>query len=468
MILNKLGIADKLAFMPEVGHVQIDFVNQNRVASITTMAIGAASLYFVLQPQIELFLFTVWLYVILSVDVFRMYMTILYRQNKKKNTIDYDKAKFHLLIGTIMSGSCWGSLAFILIPVLDENAMLLTIIWMIVIATASTTTLSYVCKFTVIFVALVLVPLLVFLPLQNFFVGDDLYLLEVAIGALTLFLMKNANGFCGNFKKVVQLQVKSQEHEKELIVQTEKAEMANRAKSEFLANMSHELRTPMHAILGFSSLGGCKVGSAPNEKISSYFTRINESGQRLLYLLNDLLDLSKLEAGHMKFDFVECDMQETVVNVVEELKPLFQERSIGVDITPPWVETTLVCDNEKVKQVIRNLLSNAIKYTPVGMSVTISFGEAELLAGENSTSTNADRALSVSILDQGAGIPEGELKSVFHKFIQSSTTDSGAGGTGLGLSICKEIIDGHKGILTASNNTEVSGAIFTFILPVHQ
>ena len=460
-----IDVTPDLTIKNEVEHAQIDFINSNRVNSVTTMAIGALFLYFFLDPQIDSNALIYWISIILFVDVFRLYAAVSFRITKKNNRVNYHLAALHILIGTILSGLSWGSLAVIMIPVIDGPGMMILLLMLIVMATGSTTTLSYQLKYTVIFVTLVLSQVMLILPTQAHFTGSQLWLLEAAMVVLTVFLLKNSKNFHGTFEQMLQLQARSRKHEQELMVQTEKAELANRAKSEFLANMSHELRTPMHAILGFSSLGSNKVGSAANEKISGYFMRINESGQRLLYLLNDLLDLSKLEAGRMDFDFSENDLQESIKIIADELAPLFLERCLTVDVEPPSVSTHAIYDNEKIEQVIRNLLSNAIKFTPDGMSVLIYFEETLLYSKEDPSEEAAIPAISVSIMDQGTGLPEDELETVFEKFVQSSKTETGAGGTGLGLSISKEIIEGHGGSISARNSSKGGGAIFTFSLP---
>ena len=467
MLLRNGGINDMpdLTVKDEVAHAQIDFINSNRINSVTTMAICALFLYFFLGPQVDLHTISYWIATILLVDVFRLSAAVIFRINKKNNRVNYHVAALHILIGTILSGLCWGGLAVIMIPVIDGPGLMILLVSLIVIATGSTTTLSYQLKYTVIFVILVLSSIILTLPDQIYFTGSQLWLMEIALIALMLFLLKNAKNFHDSFEHMLQLQVSSYMHEQELMVQTEKAELANRAKSEFLANMSHELRTPMHAILGFSSLGSNKVGTAANEKIAGYFTRINESGQRLLYLLNDLLDLSKLEAGRMDFEFSENDLQESINIIADELTPLFLQRCLTVDIEPSSVSTHAIYDKERIEQVIRNLLSNAIKYTPDNMSVLIYFEETLLYSKEDPSEEAAIPAISVSIMDQGTGVPEGELETVFEKFVQSSKTESGAGGTGLGLSISKEIIEGHGGSIRAQNSINGGGAIFTFSLP---
>ncbi|MBU2514264.1 response regulator [bacterium] len=249
----------------------------------------------------------------------------------------------------------------------------------------------------------------------------------------------------------------------ELARAKEASETANRAKSEFLANMSHELRTPMHAILCFSKFGIRKISQVSREKLLHYFTQVNMAGDRLLTLLNDLLDLSKLEAGRMSYKMEPFDLKRVVDHIVTELQPAIIEKEIVVEIHDNGVNTTADCDNLKIGQVIRNLLSNAIKFTPEGKKIEMLFNQSTYINEKGVVL----EGISFSVIDEGVGIPEDELDVVFDKFIQSSKTKTGAGGTGLGLAISYEIIRAHSGKIWAENN-EREGATFRFVIPFSQ
>jgi PAS domain S-box-containing protein len=231
----------------------------------------------------------------------------------------------------------------------------------------------------------------------------------------------------------------------------EAAEAANTAKSEFLANMSHELRTPLHGILSFSSFGIKRHGTVTQEKLLNYFEKINQSGHILLALLNDLLDLAKLESGKMQFEVETVNLGVLATSVVDEFQSLTSERNLSVECTDLNDDGPTMLDPEKIQQVIRNLLSNAVKFSPDGGTIKVNM-------------TRETKSKITSVCDQGPGIPEGELETVFDKFVQSSKTKSGAGGTGLGLAICKEIITSHGGRIWAENRPE-GGAMFSFELP---
>ena len=224
---------------------------------------------------------------------------------------------------------------------------------------------------------------------------------------------------------------------------------ANKSKSEFLANMSHELRTPMHAILSFAELGVRRSGEP--DKIAGYLTRIQQSGKRLLSLLNDLLDLSKLEAGRMRFEPEMSPIRPVIDRAVDELSALLKHRHLKVRISGNSACERAYFDLSKIAQVLHNLLGNASKFAPENSVIDVSYA------------ADAPGELAISVRDNGPGIPPDEIDAIFDQFVQSSKTKTGAGGTGLGLAICRQIVQAHGGRIWACNNPG-GGASFVFTL----
>ncbi|MCP4338261.1 MAG: PAS domain-containing sensor histidine kinase [Desulfobulbaceae bacterium] len=237
------------------------------------------------------------------------------------------------------------------------------------------------------------------------------------------------------------------------------AQLADEAKSEFLAKMSHELRTPMHSILSIARLGLKRVDSSSREKLESYFKMIVTSGDQMLALLSDLLDLSTLESSRPSYSLREYDLVKDLDRMVSEFKVMMAEREIFLTYKPLVSFAPARYDRTKLYQVVGNLLGNAMKFTAAKTEVRVVLQEDYLeINGQQHA------AWKVMVIDQGIGVEQAELESVFGKFVQGSNAYSGAGGVGLGLSICKRIVEDHHGIIWAEQNV-VEGAIFCFLLP---
>ena len=230
-------------------------------------------------------------------------------------------------------------------------------------------------------------------------------------------------------------------------------EQASALKSQFLANMSHEFRTPLNAILGYTHMLLNGVSGPVSDPQRKSLTRIDSNSQHLLALINDILDITRIEAGRMPLNISTFKIQALVEEVMSELEPIIRRSNLSVRATMPRTLPQLRSDRQKVKQIVLNLLSNALKFTPAG-SVHIS---AEYDA--------KDRAIAIAVADTGVGIPpDGRLK-VFEDFRQlDSSPARGYGGTGLGLSICRRLSQMLGG--TIDLESEVGkGSTFTLRLP---
>ncbi len=242
----------------------------------------------------------------------------------------------------------------------------------------------------------------------------------------------------------------------ELNAAKEQADQANQAKTSLLMNMSHEFRTPMHAILNYTNMGLKKLHASEPEKLEKYLTNIQTSGLRLLGMLNALLDLAKLESGKLELRPSRGDLVQIIRQSQSELESLLEAKQLELRIDCPSSGACALFDQERLMQVCINLLSNAIKFSPKEGMIKVTVAETVL--------PEQGRALHCIFSDQGVGIPEQDLETIFDKFTQSSKTDTGAGGSGLGLAICREIIHLHDGIIWAAASAS-GGAAIHFVLP---
>ena len=241
---------------------------------------------------------------------------------------------------------------------------------------------------------------------------------------------------------------------REIEVKSRELEAASRHKSEFLANMSHELRTPLNAIIGFSEVLSERMFGEVNEKQAEYLSDILESGRHLLSLINDILDLSKIEAGRMELEFSEFNLHSTI----EQTMMLVQERAVrrGIMLGRTIDERlgSIRADERKVKQVLLNLLSNALKFTPEG-------GKIGVWAAMN------DGVAEISVADTGVGIAPEDQEKVFEEFRQVGTASKKVEGTGLGLAISRKFIELHGGKIWVKSQVG-SGSTFAFTLPLQE
>ena len=248
-----------------------------------------------------------------------------------------------------------------------------------------------------------------------------------------------------------QLEARVMQRTADLLRAKTEAEAANAAKSEFLANMSHELRTPLHGILSFAALGLEKAQRAGQPMLNSFMDRIVDNGKTLLGLLNNLLDLARLESGQVHTSMQRINLGSIADDVADEFRSVFATKDLQVKVEAESNDLDCDIDANMIKQVLRNLIANAGRFTSAGGTITIQ-PEVE------------DELGRIRVLDEGVGIPEGETETIFEKFVQSTRTRSGAGGTGLGLAICKDIVKVHKGRIWAENRPE-KGACFVVEFP---
>jgi signal transduction histidine kinase len=239
---------------------------------------------------------------------------------------------------------------------------------------------------------------------------------------------------------------------REIEEKSRQLEVASQHKSEFLANMSHELRTPLNAIIGFSEVLSERMFGELNEKQEEYLKDIYASGTHLLSLINDILDLSKIEAGRMELELTDFDLPQAIDNALTLVRERAGRRGVALHQSAEANLGEINGDERKVKQVLLNLLSNALKFTPEG-------GRVELRARA------VDGMAEISVTDTGVGIAAEDQEAVFEEFRQVGTADKKAEGTGLGLTLCRKFVELHGGKIWVTSQVG-AGSTFTFTIPV--
>jgi signal transduction histidine kinase len=237
----------------------------------------------------------------------------------------------------------------------------------------------------------------------------------------------------------------------ELADKSRQLEAASQHKSEFLANMSHELRTPLNAVIGFSEVLLQRMFGALNDKQDEYLRDIYASGQHLLSLINDILDLSKIEAGRMELAPAPFHLPGAVESAVTLVRERAARHGIALHVELDPTLGELVGDERKVKQVLLNLLSNAIKFTPEGGRISL-------------TAARRDGTVEVSVTDTGIGIAPEDQAAIFEEFRQVGSDERKREGTGLGLTLAKKFVELHGGRIRVESEPG-RGSTFTFTLP---
>jgi signal transduction histidine kinase len=258
----------------------------------------------------------------------------------------------------------------------------------------------------------------------------------------------------GNTNELLRHEVdKRKRAQAEIIHAKEAAEKANLAKSIFLTNMSHELRTPLNHIIGFTELIVDKRFGELNETQMEYLNDVLHSSNHLLSLINDILDLSKVEAGKLQLEPSEINLKMLLENSLNMIKEKAMKHGIQLSTTVEDIPETIRADERKLKQIIYNLLSNSVKYTPDGGSIHL---RGKMRGSE----------VEVSVTDTGIGLKRADLERIFNPFEQVENSRSNRDrGTGLGLSLTKNIVELHGGSIWAESEGEGKGSTFRFVIP---
>ena len=282
-------------------------------------------------------------------------------------------------------------------------------------------------------------------------------------------LARAFNSMSDNLKHYIDLQKslseqakKAAESEKrkseELVIVAKMADKANQTKSEFLSNMSHELRTPLNHIIGFTELVVDKQVGELSAEQEEFLNTVLESSKHLLSLVNDILDISKVEAGKLELDTTQVNIRHLLENGLIMVKEKAMKHGIQLTLDTDGIPEEISADERKLKQIYYNLLANAVKFTPDQGSVKCKAGYAE-----------TEGFIEVAVIDSGIGIDADDLDRIFDPFEQADGSMSRQfEGTGLGLSLTKKFVELHGGRIWAESDGEGQGATFRFTIPLNQ
>ncbi len=406
---------------------QIDLLYNNQALAVFSTAAAVFMLMFFLNLSVPWTTLLPWAGLFALVLATRILATWLY-QHKKRNhhPLDSHLAEKLYFAGVTLTGASWGSMMLDLFPMLDPDSQILLLLTVQGFVSVSHNTMGYRRLPYLCYILLLALPAVYVVYRADFAYPVAIMLLLMIH---LIFVLRTANAFYNGYTAMLYLQEESISREHKLLLQREQASLANQAKSEFLSRMSHELRTPLNAVLGMNELQMLDKNEPLTRQQRERAEKINEAGKHLLSLVNDVLDLSRIEAGSLTVKLEPVDLQQSVRDACKlvETRAAEQKVTIGFEALsePVWVRA----DAQRLKQVIVNLLDNAVKYNRMGGSVTVSLSPGE------------DDSWRLSVVDTGYGIAQQDMSDLFKPFARLDQNRSSIDGAGIGLSFSKQLVE---------------------------
>jgi len=379
----------------------------------------------------------------------RFYFGWRYSIKRKNNVVDFSKAKKIYLAGVVLTGMSWSVVALAVFPIVDLKGQILLLIVIMGVAAVAHTTMGYLKAPIISFIILLEFPLAYAVYLSGF---PNTVAVMLAVILHLMFITRSSIIFYNSTYNMLRLNEIASQREHKLLLQTAEANAANEEKSKFLSRMSHELRTPLNAILGMNELLLRDKNEPLTIKQSDRSKKVADAGKHLLSIVDDVLDLSRIESGSVDVTLALVDCRSVIEDSIKLVEGKAVQRNINISYEANHPEVFVMADSKRLKQAIVNLLDNAVKYNKQGGTVSIILKVV------------ANRNVRISIVDTGYGIPEESIDKLFKPFSRLGADKLGIDGTGIGLNLSKQLIElmnGHIGV----ENKPGKGCCFWVELP---